>query len=71
MIPLLRPQTKYILPFSTIADDKHIYRVASIKLASIRPSVKKKIDQAVATAQHLRIGAIINTNVRRRNLQGV
>ena len=64
MLPLLRPQTKHILPFSTIADDKNIYRVTSIRLASIRPSVKKKIDQALTTAQHLKIGAIINANVR-------
>ena len=63
MIPLLKPNTKLILPFSTIADDNNLYKIASIKVSSFRPSVKKKTDQAIATALHLKLGALVNSHV--------
>lgn len=63
MLPVVARKTKQLAPFYTIADVNHSYKNKGLQLAAMRPQVKKKIDQAIATAQELKIGAIVNSNV--------
>ena len=63
MLPVLPLRGKAIAPFLTIADKSQRYMSTGVKLAVMRKSVKKRVDKAIAAAQHLRLGVITNLNV--------
>lgn len=63
MLPVNPKKTVLLAPFYTIADPNHNYKSKGLQLAAMRPQIKKKIDQAVATAQYLKIGTITSSHV--------